>query len=240
VKPSITIQRDHQTVPLEGASEANLFFGGSFDPPHLGHSILPAMVADQLEQQMGLARGACRLVYVPTARSPHKEHPPTADQHRIEMLKIGLKNVDRDWTIWTQELCDAPLNADQPSYWVDTWGIANALLPNSTNRFLIGADQALSMHRWHRYREFWKDAVVMMRNGFGDVDGLSEALDGSGVWSAEDLEHWRSCCVEIKTLPWSSSAIRQQLSEMSHHKNTRIEGLDPGVQSYILEHVLYR
>ncbi len=198
------------------------------------------MVAKQLEKHKGLEQRTCGLVYVPAAQSPHKTEPPTADEHRIAMLNIALQSVDRDWSIWTQELADGTLNPGAPSYWADTWAIANALLPDSMNRFLIGADQAMSMHRWHRYQEFWEDATVMMRDGIGDTDELIEGLDRLGVWTQDDLKHWRTCCVPVEMVPWSSSEIRQQLCRTDQQKNTRIEGLDPGVQSYILEHGLYR
>jgi len=155
------------------------------------------------------------------------------------MLKLALEDLDRPWTIWDQELHDAPLNPGRPSYWADTWAIANRMLPGSANRFLIGADQALSMHRWYRYTEFWKSAVVMMRGDSQDEDTLVQSLDELGTWSPEDLSHWRSCCVSLSMVPWSSTAIRAELAMVDRQRNTRIEGLDPGVQSYIFEHGLY-
>ncbi len=235
------IQRKHAAIPLPQAQNAKacLFFGGSFDPPHLGHASLPALAAQQLETQLGLPINSCHLVYVPAGQSPHKKHPPAADTHRLAMLNLAMANVDRPWSIWTQELDDGPLNPGEPSYWADTWSIANRMLPDSGNRFLIGADQALAMHRWHRYTEFWKDAMVMMRDESRDAEGLIGALRDLGVWTEIDLEHWRSCCVGLPMIPWSSSEIRRQLSMLDRQKNTPVEGLDQGVQSYIVERELY-
>jgi len=95
------------------------------------------------------------------------------------------------------------------------------------------------MHRWYRYTEFWKSAVVMMRGDSQDEDTLVQSLDELGTWSPEDLSHWRSCCVSLSMVPWSSTAIRAELAMVDRQRNTRIEGLDPGVQSYIFEHGLY-
>ncbi len=238
-----SIQRQSQPIPLQDSAPANLYFGGSFDPPHLGHTSLPAQAAKALQQQLDLPAGSCRLIYVPAARSPHKDTAPTADHHRLAMLNLALKDLECPWTIWDQELQDAPLNPGEPSYWADTWAIANQLLPNTTNRFLIGADQALSMHRWHRYTEFWKSAVVMMRGDAHDIDTLIQSLDNLKVWTPEDLNHWRSSCLTLEMVPWSSTSIRNQLATNRQidnpQKNTRIEGLDPGVQSYIFEQGLY-
>ncbi|MBL4809544.1 MAG: nicotinate-nicotinamide nucleotide adenylyltransferase [Phycisphaerales bacterium] len=264
MNPPPSIQRNHHPIPLQdpaadtlhfggvhfgglyfgGLYFGGLYFGGSFDPPHLGHASLPPQAAHQLEHQLKLPAGSCRLIYVPAARSPHKESAPTADHHRLSMLNIALKDLDCPWTIWDQELKDAPLNPGQPSYWADTWAIANTLQPKATNHFLIGADQALSMHRWHRYTEFWKSAVVMMRGdthhiNTHSIDSLIQSLDQLGVWSKEDLNHWRSSCLSLEMVPWSSTSIRTQLATIDRQKNTRIEGLDPGVQSYIFDNDLY-
>jgi len=237
------IQRNSHPIKLDGTHATNLYFGGSFDPPHLGHASLPAQAAHALEQQLDLPADSCRLIYVPAARSPHKDIAPTADHHRLAMLNLALKDLANPWTIWEQELQDAPLNTGEPSYWADTWAIANQLQPNANNRFLIGADQALSMHRWHRYSEYWKSAVVMMRDDASDIDTLIQSLDKLNIWTPEELAHWRTSYLTLSMVPWSSTSIRNQLASnrqiASRQKNTRIEGLDPGVQSYIFEHGLY-
>lgn len=250
--PHNPIERAHHPVSLPAATKdapARLFFGGSFDPPHLAHTHLPVLAAEQLEITHGLMPGECHIVYVPTARSPHKDNEPTPDQHRVEMLRRAIKDLNHPSTVWTQELADGLLNEGQPSYWADTWAIAHSMLTTGINRFLIGADQARSMHKWHRYQEYWKDAIVMLRgnpNGLDeprtDIRDLINQLTETEVWSAEDLRHWESICVETQPLPYSSTVMRQQLATIpreGEHKNTRIEGLDPGVQSYILEHGLY-
>jgi nicotinate-nucleotide adenylyltransferase len=236
------ISRKHNPIPIPETSEATalLFFGGSFDPPHLGHTQIPIQAAQHLEARLNIPTNACQLVYVPAARSPHKDAAPTADHHRLAMLDLALNGIDCPHSIWTQELADAPLNPGEPSYWADTWAIASSHFSNSTNRFLIGADQALSMHRWRRFTEFWKDAIVVLRDDASTIDALINELDSNGKWTPDDLSHWRNQCVTIPVLPWSSTRIRQQIASRDQKESTRIEGLDPGVQSYIDEHNLYR
>ncbi len=250
--PENTIERNHHPVSLPALvkdAPARLFFGGSFDPPHLAHTTLAAQAAQQLEIALGLTPNSCALVYVPASRSPHKDTAPTPDQHRVEMLKLAIESIERPATVWTQELADgllnqAPNNQPQPSYWADTWSVVRLMLTTGTNRFLIGADQALSMHRWRRYTEFWKEAVVILRGNDDpdeSVSTLISTLDELGVWDNDDLHHWEQSCIELETLPYSSTSIRQQLTDLDRSKEkTRIEGLDPGVLSYIIEHGLYR
>ncbi len=246
------IERHHHPVSLPTFvkdAPARLFIGGSFDPPHLAHTTLADQAAQHLEIALGLTPNTCPLIYVPASRSPHKDHAPTQDQHRVEMLKIAIESIERPATIWTQELADGLLNQEhnnqpQPSYWADTWSIVRLMHTTGINHFLIGADQALSMHRWRRYTEYWRDAVVILRGNDDpdeSVSTLISALDELGVWDNDDLHHWEQSCIELETLPYSSTSIRQQLADLDRSKEKpQIEGLDPGVLSYIIEHGLYR
>lgn len=218
--------------PSAAGARLRLFFGGSFDPPHLGHALLPP----QMLEKLGIE--PARLIYVPAARSPHKLESPAADEHRLNMLGIALQ--DRGgWEIWTQELRDAGLKPGEPSYWADTWAILRQMELPGESMFLIGTDQALSMHRWHRYGEFWRDAVVMLREGVEDGAAMVDGLARLDVWSEKDLDHWRERVVSIPTIAASSTAIRAALADPERRKNP-IAGLDERVHKYILDNGLYR
>jgi nicotinate-nucleotide adenylyltransferase len=217
--------------PRVRQASTRLFFGGSFDPVHLGHLTLPKAVA----AAMG---GDWAVIYVPAGRSPFKPDQPTEPGHRVSMLTIGLRDDQRTW-VWEQELVDQQEHPDQPSYWAQSWEAIGRMGLKGENRFLIGADQAGSMHRWHRYTEFWRDAVVMLRQGSESVDALMDQLKQVGVWETDDIEHWRSrVVVGVPTVDASSSAIRASLSDPTR-RTKPIQGLDEQVQAYILEHGLY-
>lgn len=192
------------------------------------------MVAELLDHQY---TSAVRVVFVPASRSPFKQLGPAPDEHRISMLKIALENSP-NCEIWHQELVDARLNPDQPSYWADTWAIIQNMSMKGTNRFLIGADQAQSMHKWKRYNEFWKGAIVMLRQGTDSSDQLIEQLDALGIWSVDDLNHWRRSVIIVPTIDASSTFIRDALRDPTT-RSRPIRGLDPKVHAYILEHALY-
>ncbi|PCI07429.1 hypothetical protein COB72_10215 [bacterium] len=225
---------ERQTTPIELSLEARqaslrIFFGGSFDPPHIGHTLLPAQIADQHEN--------AHTIYVPAGRSPFKDTQPTANHHRINMLELATQHTPNT-EIWTQELADAPKNPKQPSYWADTWLIAKQMNLPGSNRFLIGADQARSMHRWRRYTEFWKDAMVILRDDADSANTLIKQLAGLNIWKDDDLTHWRSQIVILPTIDVSSTAIRDALTNDST-RDEPITGLDSQVHRYILEHQLY-
>lgn len=205
-----------------------LFFGGSFDPPHAGHVTLPFEVARRWWGGAG-----AWVVYVPAARSPHKHHEPGPDRHRVEMLRLALRGRRR-WWVWTQELDDAGLNADEPSYWADTWAMARGAFGTRERAFLIGTDQALAMHRWRRYRMFWRDALVM-RRGDEPVEGFRAAMGETGAWTGPELDHWVSRLVETPTVDASSTAIRAAWG-----RGGSAPGEIPAVKRYALGHGLYR
>ncbi|MAO19278.1 MAG: hypothetical protein CMJ35_14690 [Phycisphaerae bacterium] len=209
-----------------------LFFGGSFDPPHLGHITLPQRVLEQIDQPQAW------MIYVPAAQSPHKSQAPSPDQARLDMLETAMGDAER-CLIWDTELRRAKDQPGEPSYWADTWQTVRSRCPHGLNRFLIGADQARSMHRWHQYETIWKDSIVMLRGKHDDPGQLIEALRATGAWDAHQLDHWHDAIVQVELVDASSTDIRAKLRTPETRKNP-IAGLDDRVQDYILEHGLYR
>lgn len=220
------------SLPIRaGDARLRLFFGGSFDPPHIGHTSLPQRVRVELNEPDAL------LIYVPAARSPHKQEAPTDDDHRMAMLKLSIVSVPNTM-IWTEEIDRAANAITEPSYWVDSWlGVISMGLPGK-NRFIIGTDQALSMHRWHRYEEFWRDAIVILRDQQSNRDRFINSMHALGVWSAQDLDHWNERTVITPMTDASSTSIRAMLRDPLRRENP-IAGLDDRVHHYILQHGLY-
>lgn len=116
------------------------FFGGSFDPPHLGH--------------LGVAEGALRsgrcdrVMWVPAFMPPHKlDRERQSFDHRYNMVK--LLTAGRDGHI----VSDIEYRRRRvPSY---TFDLLEALNSSGEEKFqlLIGADSLLELHSWHRAQE---------------------------------------------------------------------------------------
>lgn len=230
------IERRFGPVGVPGCvrdAERVLFFGGSFDPPHLGHATLPFEVAERLWPGQG-----AWVVFVPAARSPHKQAEPAPDADRVEMLRLALRG-QRRWWVWEQELRDAALNPGSPSFWADTRQIARQVFNTRPFAFLIGVDQALAMHRWRRYREFWSEVVVMARGEEITPDGFGSLMAATGAWSPDEVDHWVARLVKTGVVEASSTGVRAALADPAK-RNARVEGLDPGVHRYILDRGLYR
>ncbi len=225
-------QRIISDLPSVQQCPSILFFGGSFDPPHEGHRTLPDLVSDASPCSFD------GIVFAPAAQSPHKGEAPTSSQHRLEMLGLAIRSCQKI-RIWTTELDRSNDTKSTPSYWFDTWNTVRSSRPDAPDRFLIGADQALAMHRWHKYECFWHDALVMLRDEQDAPEQLIESMRALNVWDKSAREQWKNRIVRVPLIDASSTKIRSALRDPDRRENP-IAGLDDRVHEYILEHGLYR
>ena len=112
------------------------FFGGSFDPPHLGHLAVAAAA---------LSAGQCRrIAWVPAFAPPHKHSHRAAFADRAAMVELMI--ADRGDMFMSR--IEEELTLD-PSYTIDVLDAWCARY-DFTPALLIGADSLLELHKWHR------------------------------------------------------------------------------------------
>jgi nicotinate-nucleotide adenylyltransferase len=203
-------------------SDKLLIFGGSFDPPHWAHVTLPREVRQQIEADW--------VVYVPAARSPHKQHQsPTPPAHRLAMLQAALAEAD-DAVILTTELDRTEQNV--PSYTVDTLEQVRHELGEETSlRLLIGADQVPAFDQWHRPDRIAELAppLVMLRPPQTKQALLDTLAPDARKW-------WGPRIIEGTTMDVSATDVRQRLAA-----GEPIDDEVPAaVAQYIRDHDLYR
>lgn len=129
-------------------------FGGTFDPPHIGHLI----VAQDVVEALGLDR----LLFVPAGLPPHKADTVVSPAPlRLEMVRSII--VDNE----TFGVSEVELGRGGPSYTVDTLRHYRDLHPTAEIFFLIGADQAAALDTWQEPDRVAALAtlVVMARDG---------------------------------------------------------------------------
>ena len=114
-------------------------YGGSFNPPHLGHlaAARAAMAALELD----------RLVFIPAGIPPHKELAPgSPDQaQRLEMTRIA---ADQLLDPARTEVWDIELHRAGKSYTADTLEEAAQRWPGDELWLLMGTDMFLTLHQW--------------------------------------------------------------------------------------------
>jgi len=230
------------------------FFGGSFDPPHLGH----------LEVARA-ARAAFRLdsvLFAPVGSQPLKPEGAMASfDDRVEMTKLAIRGEPG----FTLSLADAPNASGKPNFTLETlMGLRRGLGASSTLYCLMGADSFLGLRQWHRAAEipFVAPLIVASRPGEppGElIDGLQAALpDGLRL---ESRRSWTESGVEVEEfvvvnsatgqhapffvmpgldIEISASAIREQIHTAQGGETESPQSVPEAVAGYIRSHGLYR
>ena len=112
------------------------YFGGTFDPPHLGHIILAAETLYLLELDT--------FYWIITPDPPHKtDRIITPVKHRLEMLRLVAEKY-RKFLI-----SDIDLQRDPPHYAADTVKILKNGNPSAELVYIIGEDSLRDLPEWH-------------------------------------------------------------------------------------------
>lgn len=170
-------------------------FGGTFDPPHVGHLIL----ADEARQQLRLDR----LLWVLTPDPPHKQGQPiTACEIRQALVQAALQDNP------AFELSRAEIDRPGPHYALDTVNLLARQNPGAELYYLVGEDSLRDLPAWHRPGEFIAALAglgVMRRpGGTADLTAVEQAVPGISA-----KVRW----VEAPLLEISSREIRQRVAE---------------------------
>lgn len=144
-------------------------YGGTFDPPHLGHLILAETAADSLH--------LTRVLFVPAADPPHKAESdiraPASD--RIAMVERAIAGNPRF------ALSRVDIDRPGPHYSVDMLRLLHEQHPGAELIFLIGADSLRDLPKWSRPLELITLATlgVMRRPGVDpDMTLLEKVIPG--------------------------------------------------------------
>jgi len=192
-------------------------FGGTFDPPHLGHLILAAEALHQLRLD--------RLLWVLTQDPPHKHGRIIRPwEARFEMVRLEI--VDDP----SFEISRVDIDRPGPHYAVDTMGILAQQFPGAELFYLIGGDSLRDLPTWHQPRQFLQACAglgVMRRPGDSiNLDALENVLPGISV---------RVHFITAPLLEISSTDIRERIAGGRPFRYY----LPPVVYQYILKTKLY-
>jgi nicotinate-nucleotide adenylyltransferase len=193
-------------------------FGGTFDPPHIGHLIL----ASEAVHQLGLSR----LLWMLAPDPPHKqEQPITPLQHRLEMLKRSIADNP------SFEISYLEIERPGPHYTIDTTRILSQREPNADIILLLGGDSLRDLPTWRQCSDLVAEVSkigVMRRPGDPfDMSALEEKIPGiTGKVVFIDAPLQDLASREIRRRVASGDAYRYYVH--------------PSVYEYIEEKQLYR
>jgi len=140
-------------------------FGGTFDPPHIGHLILAAEARDQLDLDC--------TIWVLTPDPPHKKgQEVTSIAHRLSMVELSIGDDD------TFSLSHVDIDRPGPHYMVDTVRLLRQKYPDQELIYLMGGDSLHNLPEWHHANEFMDalDGIGVMRRPGDEID-LSELVE---------------------------------------------------------------
>ncbi|MDL2219541.1 nicotinate (nicotinamide) nucleotide adenylyltransferase [Ruminococcaceae bacterium OttesenSCG-928-O06] len=170
-----------------------LVFGGSFDPPHIGHMNL-------LENAIS-AVAPGEVFVVPSGTAPHKQASATPGPLRLAMCQC-FTPLFPHLVVGNWELC-----RPGKSYTVDTMATLQAEYPGREWYLCIGADMLLGFATWHRYKQLLGMATLVA-GGRGEKD---ETALRAAAKALED-EGGRVLLAKGPVVPASSSGIRAALA----------------------------
>ena len=143
-------------------------FGGSFDPPHIGHLLVAVDAAEQLALD--------RVLFMPAATQPLKAgRVVAAAEHRVAMVRL-LVQGDPRLDVSTIEVDRAGL-----SFTVDTLAQLAERQPQDTRFLLLGDDVLASFGQWKEPRRILELAQVVLLEREGQQSALPGAMDGAEV-----------------------------------------------------------
>ena len=139
-------------------------YGGTFDPPHLGHLRAAQAAIDGLQLD--------RLLLLPASCSPGKTAPQTPDDHRLEMLRLAAGDK--------MEVCDLELQRGGVSYTVDTLKQLHAMYPDAKLHLCLGSDAFLNLDSWKDPEGILALAELCVFCRGGKTEALKVSLRGAG------------------------------------------------------------
>ena len=206
--------------------------GGTFDPVHIGHVEMIKYLVDNSHSN--------EVWVLPSYNSPHKDIDTIKSyEHRIDMLKIALKDVEKVHISRFEE----EYEKNHPSTKTYTYEILGELKNKYVNynfHFVVGFDSIKEISTWHRYLELIRnyEFYIFDRSDyeFKTIEQKKFYLDNLGKHQGIDFKYK---LFDFKVPNISSTSIRSMLKNRYEYKNVLSVFLDNKVLEYIESNKLY-
>lgn len=161
-------------------------FGGTFDPPHVGHLVTAVNVRHELELDVVL------LVVAndPWQKSGERQVTPAAD--RLAMVDAAVGDVEG------LEVSDVEVRRGGTSYTADTLAQLAQDHPGAELHLILGSDAAAGLLTWERHEAVREGATIVV-------------VTRPGAESATPPPGWRWVSVETPRLEVSSTDLRARV-----------------------------
>ena len=198
-------------------------YGGTFNPPHLGHLAAAQFALDALNLD--------RLEFVPAAAPPHKTLPeggPSAEQ-RLEMVELAA-----DGLLLPKKVSVSGMELHRPgkSYTADTLEQLQAADPEAELWLLMGTDMFLTLQNWREPEVITRLAGICT---FARTQSDSGELLETQARYLQETFGARTCVLQLPHIvDVSSTQLRELLAQGKGQAY-----LSPAVYGYIIRQGLY-
>ena len=170
-------------------------YGGSFNPPHLGHVKAAAAVRELLEPD--------RLLIIPTNIPPHKElaQDSPGPEQRMELCRLAFGDIPG------AELSDMEIKREGRSYSADTVSILRQKYPEDQLYLVMGSDMFLSFCQWYKFQYLLENCVLTVLSREEDDRRELEQFKAE----LEEKYSAKALLLSHEPLPMSSEEVRERL-----------------------------
>ena len=149
-------------------------YGGTFNPPHMGHMLAARQAVRLLRLD--------RLLLIPDRIAPHKVLPEgsASPQQRLEMLRLSATGIEK------AEVSDIELRREGTSFTYLTILELKQLYPEAELVLIMGTDMFLSFDKWRETKIITDHAAlgVLYRGEKGEkaaIDAKKAEMEANGV-----------------------------------------------------------
>lgn len=164
-------------------------FGGTFDPPHVGHLV----TAVNVRHDLALDRVLLVVANVPWQKVGSRTISPAEDRYAlVEAAVDGVPGL---------EASRLEIDRGGPSYTADTLAELRAREPDAELFVVLGADAAAGILSWERVEEVRRLATIVVVDRPGAPPAAAPGPD------------WRWIAVEVPRLEVSSTELRARVRD---------------------------
>lgn len=204
-----------------------LIYGGSFDPPHLGHLKTAITVQEHCHFET--------VFFIPCKKPVLKKTIPAESSHRLKMLQLML-NEHPEFQINTIEM-----DRETPSYMTETLQqLRKTVGKNCSITLLMGMDAFVNLSQWHEFEKLPTlcNLLVIKREGITNPETLLDIFPECLPHVRDLLSHpqGKVAYFDAGDYPVSSTKIREKIrlgEDVS-------DALPKTVEEYIRHHGLYQ
>ena len=170
-------------------------YGGSFNPPHLGHTAALRAVRAAIRPDLTLV--------IPDRIPPHKELTAGSPEPAERLLMTMMAFADEPGV----EVSDMELHRSGKSYTADTVRELSACNPDAELYLVIGTDMLTTFEQWHDFRYLLAQVTLVALARTGDEHAEVERFSAylRGTYDA------RVIALPAEPIPVTSTAVRALL-----------------------------